>query len=529
MAENKAFDRRWFMYDLARQRTFVRDEFILWLDAFQRLGFNGLGLYLEGAFDFDSIPGVIRENIMTPEDARWAVEEGKKRGINVFPMTNVVGHMNHFFDQERNRPLMSEFSCDQMNFLSPEAEAYAMNLVHEYARHFGSNLVHIGGDETTLTPETKMEYARFLAKICDNMLAEGLRPAIWNDMIWMEPELCEPFSRKVMIFDWNYYGHRPESIAFFREQGFEDVLACPCDNSWEGVINRQRLCPHLKARTDWPVQPDEIEAFLDDAAQQQSYNACITHWDNTAGRNVWPQWAAFARAALYMNGRIERGEQADEAIEMALFGRITPYTEVTHLIQNDIQRSDLSHKWFMAMRDSLFLINGLNTLIRRAADEAPAFPEDIDRVLPVIEEKLASWTPASAFEEHCLAGMNGTAAIIRASNAITKAGRGYQTCYRRAADLQFTSKTTSAQLLNRLAGLFRTAAAEVLAARLIFEGTLSGTGHTRNDLKLMEANAGKLQRIAGLIEGHTAALDRIPLPRFERIIDCALKEAPLLS
>lgn len=145
------------MMDLARQRTFVREEFILWLDAFKRLGYNGLGLYPEGAFDFESIPGVIREGVMTPEDARWAVEEGQKRGICIFPMTNVVGHMNHFFDQERNRPLMSSLRCDQMDFQSPEAEAFAMNIVHEYARHFNTDLIHIGGDETALPPETKME------------------------------------------------------------------------------------------------------------------------------------------------------------------------------------------------------------------------------------------------------------------------------------------------------------------------------------------------------------------------------------
>ena len=516
------------MIDLARQRTFVREEFILWLDAFERLGYNGLGLYLEGAFDFESIQGVIREGVMTPEDARWAVEEGKKRGIYIFPMTNVVGHMNHFFDQERNRALMSSLRCDQMDFQSPEAEAFAMNIVHEYARHFGTDLIHIGGDETVLTPETKMEYARFLAKICDNMIAEGLKPAIWNDMIWMEPELCEPFSREVCIFDWNYYGHRPESVAFFKEQGFSDLLVCPSDNSWEGVINRQRLCPHLKARTDWPVKPDEIEAFLDDAARQQVYSGLLTHWDNTAGRCLWPQWSAFARAALYMNGELEPGAECDEAIERKLFGRVTPYTEVTHLLQNDIQRSDLSHKWFMAMRDSLFLTNGLMTLIDRAAKEAPAFPEDIDRVLPVIEEKLAGWTPETEFEAHCLAGMNGTAAIVRASNAITKAGRGYQRCYRRACELQFTSKTTAAQLLDRLAGLFRTAATEVLAARRIFAGAIAGTGHPVHDLKLMEVNAGKLSLIAALLEEYSLKLDRIPLPRFEQIIDCAIKGTPIV-
>jgi hypothetical protein len=46
------FERKWFMCDYARQRVFIRDEFILWLDALKRLGYNGLGIYLEGAFDF---------------------------------------------------------------------------------------------------------------------------------------------------------------------------------------------------------------------------------------------------------------------------------------------------------------------------------------------------------------------------------------------------------------------------------------------------------------------------------------------
>ena len=111
MSERKVFDRRWFMCDLARRRVFVRDEFILWLDALARLGYNGLGIYLEGAFDFDSIPGVIREGVLTPEDAKWIVEEGKKRGIFVFPMTNVVGHMEHFFGQERHRHRHAQPHC----------------------------------------------------------------------------------------------------------------------------------------------------------------------------------------------------------------------------------------------------------------------------------------------------------------------------------------------------------------------------------------------------------------------------------
>ena len=39
------FEKRWFMCDLARQRSFVREEFALWLDALARLGYNGVGMY----------------------------------------------------------------------------------------------------------------------------------------------------------------------------------------------------------------------------------------------------------------------------------------------------------------------------------------------------------------------------------------------------------------------------------------------------------------------------------------------------
>ena len=90
MENSICFERRWFMCDYARQRSFVREEFLLLLDGLARLGYNGVGMYLEGAFDFVSIPGVIREGVMTREDAKWAVAEGKKRGIFVFPICDVI-------------------------------------------------------------------------------------------------------------------------------------------------------------------------------------------------------------------------------------------------------------------------------------------------------------------------------------------------------------------------------------------------------------------------------------------------------
>ena len=44
----------------------------------------------------------------------------------------------------------------------------------------------------------------------------------------------------------------------------------------------------------------------------------------------------------------------------------------------------------------------------------------------------------------------------------------------------------------------------------------------------MEVNAGKLSLIAALLEEYSLKLDRIPLPRFEQIIDCAIKGEPIV-
>ena len=57
----EVFKRRWFMWDLARQRRFDREEFLLVINKLADLGYNGLGLYLEGAFEFKSLGGVLRE------------------------------------------------------------------------------------------------------------------------------------------------------------------------------------------------------------------------------------------------------------------------------------------------------------------------------------------------------------------------------------------------------------------------------------------------------------------------------------
>lgn len=506
------------MCDFARQRSFVRKEFLLWLDALSRLGYNGVGLYLEGAFEFDSIPGVIREGVMTKADAAWAVEESKKRGILVFPMTNVVGHMEHFFRQERYRDLlMANTDGRQMNFFDPRAEEFVMGVVHEYAAAFGTGMVHIGGDETTLKPEEKVPYAQFLAKICRNLLDEGITPAIWDDMIWMDLPLCEYFDRRTVIFDWNYYGHRPESPKYFKDLGFRDVIVCPCDNSWEGFICCQRISGYLKSNRDILVKPNEVEAFFEDAKNADVLAGMLTNWENTLGRNMWGQWAAFARGGLYMSGRLEAREENDALIEQVLFGRETPYSAVTHLLQDRLPYD----RNFSTMRGALFLPANLVKLYEILEKGKPITTVDLTDVANEALQMLAAWTPEGDFEQLCANAMYAICDMMKAADAVRRAIEGREK-YHRSAELQFEAPEEAQKLLDEVATAFLSAAELVRAYAMTHERAIALTGHTVTDLVLLKETCERLEKIASIISGEKDTLDRIPITGFERILNRAV-------
>ncbi len=525
MADNLIFNRRWFMCDFARLRVFVRREFTLWLDALQRLGYNGLGIYLEGAFAFSSVPGVIREGVMTYDDAAWIMSECAKRDIFVFPMTNVVGHMEHFFRQERFSALVMENTDPphfQLDFFKEEAEAFVMNIVRAYTGAFPCGMIHIGADETRLTEENKIPYAKFIAKICKNLLDEGIQPAIWDDMFWMDLPLCDYLDRRTFIFDWNYYGHRPESVAYFKNAGFQDIVVCPCDNSWEGFITYQHASGYLKAHGDIPLLPDEIEAFFEDARNVGVMGGLLTNWNNEHGRNMWAQWSTFARAALFMTGKLEPREQNDALIEAALFGRITPYTQVTKLFQTEIPYNQNCE----VMRNALFFRSYIPKVFAMAKATSFTPPHDYCAIAAKAEALLDAWIPANEFERNCAMAMYGVAGMLRASSAILDAMNLYGQ-YKTAAKLQFDSPDTASQIVFRMSAKFRHAVTELKSFAAIHGKAIAGTGHNPIDIDFILENADILEKIADLLDAANETITRIPLPRFDRIIDHAVNRTPL--
>jgi len=528
------YEKRWFMWDYARLRRFDREEFLLVADKLKALGYNGIGLYLEGAFDFNCFDGILRDGVMTREDAKWAKAECEKRGLFLFPMTNVVGHMEHFLRQERFKKMKLSQASPKYDiaFQTPEAEELAMKIIYDYLDAFEIKYIHIGGDEVKVTDENKPIYAKFLARLCDKLLSEGIKPAIWNDMLWAHKELCEPFSREVELFDWHYCGHRKESTEYFVEQGFKKVYVCPSENSWIGFIGQSYSAFRFDADRE-PVTHYEIEAFLSDGAELENYkerSALITNWEGTQGRDLWGQWSALARAGLYMTGDLKNREENDELIERAIFGLFPPYTQMlrtikteTHIPLLELVKKNLpkaSVNYTSSIRAALFIPSYFKDVMISASNKSFFDYELIGKVIDKCSDLLQSWTPEGAFEERCYNSIASVISLMRAAFALHKAAADCGKYYSVAAEKQFSASEEAKRLIIEFAKGFRAAKEKAVAYRADLARLIDCTGHTPTDLARIDIIMGFMDGIADYLESLVIS-DRfclIPLPSFDGVV-----------
>lgn len=522
------FKRRWFMWDFARQRRFDRQEFTLVAEKLSSLGYNGIGLYLEGAFELSCLGGgILREGVMTKDDAVWAKEKCDSLGIKLFPLTNVVGHMEHFLRQERFYGLASKENIGYaIDFTKPASKEFVLKIVDEYIDAFKTDYIHIGGDEVNLTDETRPVYAEFLAELCDDLLKRGIKPAIWNDLLWAHRELCAPFSREVDIFDWNYYAHRKESIEFFKNEGF-NVIACPSDNSWQAFTGHQFVRHWRDDEDQTPVTPDEIEAFLSDEAKAgdpENLQGMVTLWESTMGRDIWGQWSALARAGLYMSGKLDK-EDADEQIEKAVFGRITPCTEIVHIIQNEIHSCFEWPGFAAQLRQSLFIKDMYFSgaiIDDDGRDKTALTKEPIER----IEKLLEGWIPENEFERRCRINFVSIVGMMKAAFALRAAFFAQKELYTAAAKKQFSEPETAGKLILRFAEGFSFAAEQMKSYRKDLEALISCTAHTATDLIKLDNTIGYTEKMASTIQGFAEApsFEGIPLPAINYVLEWVLDD-----
>ena len=432
--------RKMYMFDYARQRFLHREELACLFALLGKLGYEELGFYVEGAFLPEGQAGAIRKEVITASDAEWILQEAQKNNLSVLPMTNVLYHMEHYLCQERYAHLRRRGKQERylVNFEAPEAVPFAMGIIHSLAAMFHTDTIQIGLDEFPFTKEEIHAIGKYIEQVTTRMLAEGLRPAVWGDMFWMEQSLTAYLPREVEIHDWNYYGHRSESLRYFRAEGFRQVIAVPSDNGWEGFTGCQRTSGYLKSRMDIPVDSGEIEAFLQDAEAEKADGGMIANWSSSVGTSIWSALVPAARAALWLNGTWKSDEAEETQVEKALFGRVTPYTRIVQRLR--ALQMHMSERWHIRLpQDALYRLNCMLTLLNMPADFWCGTIALYREAIPQMERELEAWKPATESKRYAHGALWSVVTNVRAALALMEASQS-RVLYRKAAEVQFTDR-----------------------------------------------------------------------------------------
>jgi len=507
------FDNRYFLFDFARGRKLDRKEAADLLDILTKCGYNGVCLHLEGFFETKTFPGAVRDGFFTLDDAKWFSQECKNRELKLIPIVNFVGHAESFVHyQERFAHLRRKNSKHhQLDLNCPELENLAHTFIDELIDIYNPECLHIGGDECELNAEEKKIYTVFLSKLCEYLRGKNIVPCIWSDMLYENQEMVEGFTRDVTVFDWWYMAHRPESLEFFKEKGFKDIYACPSNQGWDGFIGLQRRCPwpNCTPKDERNVAYNEVEAFLDDAKNLGIKNALFTDWENNSGHNLWSQMSLIARGALFMNDKtFSVGE-----IENTLFGRVTPYTEISYLLQElqaKIYEVLIENKCndglTCRMSDAVYLSDKFNLLL----EIAPVIMGDIEVMakdaFAKCDKLFSEFKPQNDVEKRCYNSLYATLYYAKSIYEIINLGANGYKHYHNAAIGQFSDLAQSKAELGITAKYYDELIKTVSDYRKYQKAAINDCGQTAKDLILLHGTIKNLKKIKANLSSYAKKL-----------------------
>jgi hexosaminidase len=162
------------------------------------------------------------ETAYSPDDIVRFREKAKVLGIEIIPLVQCLGHMQtplKFPEYAHLRELPDHY--DVLNPLAAGARELVQEMVDDVlallpdAKHF-----HLGGDEAWTFgshPDTKAFieehgkgalYMHHVEPLLDNLLARGVRPILWHDMMtqWDAASLHN-IREKADLCVWGYQGH----------------------------------------------------------------------------------------------------------------------------------------------------------------------------------------------------------------------------------------------------------------------------------------------------------------------------------
>jgi hexosaminidase len=220
-------------------------------------------------------------------------------GIEVIPLVQSLGHMETPLqpaDYAHLREVPDR--CDVLNPLAPGARELVERMIDDVlARTPNLKHFHLGGDEAWTFgthPDTKAFiakhgkaalYLQHIEPLLDKLLAKGIRPILWHDMMhdWPADALTR-LAKKADLMFWSYRGHPDQrdgafstrTIQHFASAGIPLWGAC----AYKGADGPDADLPDLAARVA------NAEALADIAQRFHMLGVVATAWSRYSTHRV---------------------------------------------------------------------------------------------------------------------------------------------------------------------------------------------------------------------------------------------------
>lgn len=235
----------------AGRKYFAPDEIMTIIDEAAAAGYNQLELYLSDNEGFRfaledmtittstgseyDLTNALSPDYLTEDEMSDLISYAKKRGVEIVPCINTPGHMGAILDAF---PELA-YSESSIDLTDPEAVAFALAIVEEYASYFdreGCKFFNIGADEYANEAGTmgfeKLynnggygDFVNYLNAAAQVVINRGMTPRAFNDGIYYHNDTSYAVNSAIQVCYWSsgWGGYNVASAYTINGQGHEMI------------------------------------------------------------------------------------------------------------------------------------------------------------------------------------------------------------------------------------------------------------------------------------------------------------------
>ena len=295
-------------------------------------GYDAVLWEVEDKIQWETCPECVSPDAFSKAEFREILAEAKSLGLAPIPLLQTFGHAEYIlshkpYDAWREVPEKKNCYCVS----NPEVRDFLKRFLHEYLEVFGDDvrLFHLGGDEVysfckcpVCSRRDRMElYSEHLNAVAGELLARGIRPCCWADMILScgGDSISRFIPRDFVLWHWSYTygtpGVQPDYVLKARrlkEEGY-DVFFCAAAESAGDA-------PFLSLFSRHAPNIAVCAAF---AREEKLDGFCVTSW-SIRGTSKTAQFPLFALGARCLKAPFADAEAEFAAVLRELVGDVSP-------------------------------------------------------------------------------------------------------------------------------------------------------------------------------------------------------------